>query len=64
MSEVNSEFGWLNSVLLLWNLGEYEQLRAESSGSISQRGQQIVWQLQETWALQVEFSSSILLIAA
>ena len=64
MSEVNSEFGWLNSVLLLWNLGEYEQLRAESNGSISQRGQQIVWQLQETWALQVEFSSSILLIAA
>ena len=64
MFEVNSEFGWLNSVLLLWNLGEYEQLRAESNSSISQRGQQIVWQLQETWALQVEFSSSILLIAA
>jgi hypothetical protein len=26
-------------------------------------GQQMVWQLQETWALQVEFSASVLPIA-
>jgi len=45
--------------------GRKKQLPAESNGSITldNKWYGMVWQLQEMWALQVEFSQSILPIA-
>jgi len=43
-------------------MGEKKQTACKKQ-RFNSLGQQMVWQLQETWALQVEFSSSILPIA-
>jgi len=63
MFQFNSEFGCveLSSLLLLWDLGE--KTTACRKQRFNQLGQQVAWQLQEAWALQVELSSSIVHIA-
>ena len=43
---------------MLWDLGE--KTTACRKQRFNHLGPQMVWQRQETWALQVEFSSSIL----
>jgi len=43
----------LSLVLLLWDLGE--KTIACRKQRFNHLGQQMVWQLQETWALQVDF---------
>jgi hypothetical protein len=45
-------------LLLLWDLGE--KTTACRKQRFNHLGPQMVWQRQDTWALQVEFSSSIL----
>ena len=55
----NSEFGciWLSYVLLLWDF--WGKIFACRKQPFNHLGQQMVWRLQGTWALQVEFSSPI-----
>ena len=54
----NSEFGCIqfSLILLPWDLGRKKQTACRKQ-RFNNLGQQMIWQLQETWALQVEFSS-------
>jgi hypothetical protein len=54
----NSEFGCIqfSLILLPWDLGRKQQTACRKQ-RFNNLGQQMIWQLQETWALQVEFSS-------
>ena len=55
---LNSEFGCVQFglILLLWDLGRKKQFACKKQW-LNHLGQQMKWQLQETRALQVEFSS-------
>lgn len=55
---LNSEFGCVQFglILLLWDLGRKKQSACRKQW-LNHLGQQMKWQLQETRALQVEFSS-------